>query len=228
MTAPETRHHHDLLIAMTALALVLAWDLSGLDLAATRLVAGPEGFAWRDPWVTRVLFHEGGRWLAGLLLALLAINVWRPLIAGPTGAQRLRWLLVTLACMTVVPALKRVSETSCPWDLAEFGGVATYLSHWRFGLGDGGPGHCFPSGHAVSAFAFLSGWFELRQHRPGLARAWLVMVLALGLLYGATQFVRGAHYVSHTLWTAWLCWGLCALAHASARRDEPLAQAAGA
>jgi membrane-associated PAP2 superfamily phosphatase len=229
MIATQAEHRHpDFLIAAVALALLLAWDLSGLDLAVTRLVAGATGFAWRDPWVTRVLLHEGGRVLAWLLLGLLVVNVWRPFIDGPTRAERLRWLLVTLACVIAVPALKRVSATSCPWDLAEFGGMAAYVSHWRFGFGDGGPGHCFPSGHAVSAFAFLSGWFELRRHRPRLARRWLAAVLALGVLYGGTQFVRGAHYLSHTLWTAWFCWSLCAVVYASARRAEPLAQAAGA
>ena len=30
--------------------------------------------------------------------------------------------------------------------------------------------------------------------------------LLAGLLLGLTQTVRGAHYPSHTLWTAWICW----------------------
>jgi membrane-associated PAP2 superfamily phosphatase len=226
---PSRRRHADFLIAAISLALLLAWDLSGLDLAASRLVAGPAGFGWRDAWVTKVLFHEGGRVFAWLLLGLLAVNVWHPLIDGPTRAERLRWLLVTLACLLLVPALKRVSATSCPWDLAEFGGMASYVSHWRFGIGDDGPGHCFPSGHAVSAFAFLSGWFALRRRRPALAQRWLAAVLLIGVLYGGTQFLRGAHYISHTLWTAWFCWSLCALVYTSlpgraAARLEPQGQ----
>ena len=210
---PPARTMHDLLLALLALALLLGWDASGLDLAVSRLVAGPHGFPLRDAWFTRVLLHEGGRLFGWLVLALLVVNVWRPLIAGPTRAERAGWLLVTLACMIAVPALKRVSATSCPWDLAEFGGVAMYVSHWQFGVSDGGPGHCFPSGHAVSAFGFLAGWFALRRHRPPLARLWLIAVMTLGIACGATQLVRGAHYASHTLWTAWLCWTLCAIAY---------------
>jgi len=206
--------HSDLLITAITLALILLWDASGLDLTMARLVAGPTGFPWRDPWLTRVLLHEGGRVLAWLVFALLLLNVWRPLIAGLSKAERMRWLLVTLVCVVAVPALKRISLTSCPWDLAEFGGVALHVSHWRLGVGDGGPGHCFPSGHAVSAFGFMFGWFALREHRPLLARCWLAGVMVIGLLYGATQFVRGAHYVSHSLWTGWICWALCVLASA--------------
>ena len=35
---------------------------------------------------------------------------------------------------------------------------------------------------------------------------WLGAALVLGFGLGAVQQVRGAHYMSHTLWTAWLCW----------------------
>ena len=27
-----------------------------------------------------------------------------------------------------------------------------------------------------------------------------------GLLLGVAQQLRGAHYMSHTFWTAWYCW----------------------
>jgi hypothetical protein len=117
-----------------------------------------------------------------LLLGLLVLNVWRPLWAGPTRADRVRWLAVTLLCVLAVPALKQFSHTSCPWDLAEFGGVARYVGHWQAGLLDGGPGRCFPSGHATAAFAFFGGWFVLRDHQPRAARLWLAGVLLAGLV----------------------------------------------
>ena len=28
----------------------------------------------------------------------------------------------------------------------------------------------------------------------------------VGLVFGLTQTVRGAHFPSHTFWTAWICW----------------------
>lgn len=233
MTAARTYWRRDLLVTGIALGLLLAWDTSGLDLVLTRLFAGPAGFPWRDHWLTSRLLHEGGRAFAWAVFALLVVNIWRPLIDGPTKAERVRWVVITLLCVIVVPSIKRLSATSCPWDLAEFGGAASYVSHWRFGLADGGPGHCFPSGHATSAFAFLFGAFVLRPHRPGLARAWLLGVLAVGTLFGWAQLARGAHYASHTLWTAWLCWTIAVLAaprpHLCGRTPPPLpGPAAGA
>jgi membrane-associated PAP2 superfamily phosphatase len=200
----------DLHLTLVGLVLVLLWDLSGLDRLALHAVGNAQGFPWRDHVLTSRVLHDGGRWLGWAVAALLAVNVWRPLWAGPTRGERLRWLAVTLLCVVAVPALKQFSATSCPWDLAEFGGVANYVPHWQLGVADGGPGHCFPSGHATAAFGFLGGWFVLREHAPRAARAWLLAVIGAGLLFGGAQFLRGAHPPSHTLWTAWLCWTLSA------------------
>lgn len=221
-TAPRARLDN-LHLTLAGLVLLLLWDLAGLDLSAMHLVADHSGFAWRDQVLTRVVLHEGGRELGWAALAALVVNVWRPLWAGPSRAERLRWLAVTVLCVLVVPALKQFSLSSCPWDLAEFGGVARYVPHWQSIWGhvaDGGPGRCFPSGHAAAAFAFIGGWFVLRPYQPRAARLWLMGVLVCGVLFGVGQFLRGAHYPSHTLWTAWLCWALSA-ALLQPRGDAP-------
>ena len=110
--------------------------------------------------------------------------------------------------------------------MIEFGGSARYVPHWMLGSFDGGPGHCFPSGHAVAAFAFFSGWFLFRSTRPALARAWLGAVRVAGLAYGWGQLARGAHYPSHTLWSAWLCWTACVAVDRLPRSTRPSVVAA--
>ena len=208
-----SRAQRDVLITLSALVLLLAWDASGWDLAAAHLFGDLHGFAWRDSWWASALLHDGGRLLAWALLALLMLATLRTPAAGePSRLKRWRWIGVVLLCVVAVPALKRLSLSSCPWELAEFGGAARYVSHWRSGLGDGGPGHCFPSGHAVSAFAFFGLYFLWRDHAPQRAKAWLAGVGLAGLLFGTAQLARGAHYPSHTLWSAWLCWTIGVLA----------------
>jgi membrane-associated PAP2 superfamily phosphatase len=207
----------DLAIAGVALALLLLWDASGMDLTLVRAWGTAEGFAWRDHGLTSLIAHDGGRWLAGAVLVMLVVNIGRPLFAGLPRAERVRWLLVTLAALLLVPLLKKFSATSCPYELAEFGGRAIYVSHWRFGVADGGPGGCFPSGHATAAAAFFSGWFALRDRHPVAARRWLAATLAATLFFGWAQMVRGAHYPSHTMWSAWLCWTLPMLTAPPAR-----------
>lgn len=201
------------LIAIAALfGAVLLWDLAGLDLAVVRYFGDAAGFRWRDAWWASQVLHSGARAAGWGVVALMAFDAWRPLAAGPSRRARAHALGVTLACAAAIAMLKALSQTSCPWDLAEFGGQARHVSHWAFGLGDGGPGHCFPSGHASTAFALLSGYFLWRRSHPAAARAWLAAVVGIGLVLGAAQLVRGAHYPSHTLWTAWLCWTLAACA----------------
>ena len=211
----------DAAITGIALALLLAWDASGLDLATERLVADTRGFALRDAWWASRLLHDGGRLLSWILLAVFALlGLRQPRLGDPPQSWRWSWVALILMCALAVPALKRVSATSCPWDLAEFGGVAMYVSHWRFGPADGGSGHCFPSGHAVAAFAFFGLHFCWRDYNLRKARLWLTVVLLLGVVYGAAQLVRGAHYPSHTLWSAWLCWTVSAAAYHLLRRKE--------
>lgn len=194
-------------VCAVTLVLLLAWDASGLDLPLARLVGGAQGFAWRDQAALVLLAHEVPRRLAWVAVALLAWGVWRPwgFLRMLTRADRLQLVASVLLGVAAVALIKRASSSSCPWDLAEFGGVAQYVSHWAWGLGDGGGGHCFPAGHASAAFSFLAAWPVLARTVPRLAGRWLVAVLAIGLVLGLSQQLRGAHYMSHTLWSAWLC-----------------------
>jgi membrane-associated PAP2 superfamily phosphatase len=200
----------DLALALALLALLLCWEASGLDLVIAGWYGNAQGFALREAWITRDLLHDGGRQLAGAALAVCVAAAWW---GGRDGrARRFAWVGVVLACLVTVPALKRLSGTSCPWDLAEFGGSVAYVPHWLLTVLDGGPGHCFPSGHAVAAFAFLPLYFQWRGPKPRQARLILVTVLAAGAVFGWAQLARGAHFPSHTLWSAWICWAIGAAA----------------
>lgn len=212
-------------LTLLALALLMTWDALGGDLPLARLAGTPMGFPWRDnPFLVHVM-HEGAKNLSWLLLVGLFAAIRWPvgvLRRLPTAA-RVQLALSVLASVLAVSLLKHASDTSCPWDLKEFGGVARHVSHWAWGLRDGGPGGCFPAGHASAAFAFIGGYFVLRHVAPRAALAWLGTALVAGLVLGVAQQLRGAHYMSHTLWTAWVCWTVgFAIELAVTRRRKPL------
>jgi membrane-associated PAP2 superfamily phosphatase len=210
----------DWVIAALGLACILLWDLAGWDMAVMRWFGNAQGFALREAWWFRAVLHDGGRVLSFALMGLMLVDAFYPLRAGPSRQQRGYWIGVTLLCVLLVQVMKRTSTTSCPWDLVEFGGVARYVTHWQFGGLDGGGGHCFPAGHASAAFVFLSLYFLWREQDAKVARGLLAGVLLAGLAFSVTQLVRGAHYPSHMLWSAWLCWTVCALsAHWQRRRN---------
>ncbi len=204
---------------LASLALLLAWDAAGFDLPVARLFAGARGFPLREHWALTTLLHLGARDLAWLVGAWLLAGVWWPtgVLRRLSRAGRVQWLLTALASVLLINVLKNGSLTSCPWDLAEFGGAATHVSHWAWGQVDGGPGRCFPAGHASAGFAFIGGYFVLRQADPRAAVLVLIAALAAGMALGVAQQLRGAHFMSHTLWTAWLCWGVAVAIDASFR-----------
>lgn len=208
-------------LSLLLLATALAWDATHLDLAVARLAGSAAGFPWREHWLLAGLLHEGGRRLSWLLAAGLLAAIWWPV--GPlrrlARPARIRLALSTVLAALAVSTLKAGSATSCPWDLAQFGGAARYTSHWSL-LADGGPGRCFPAGHASAGFAFVGGYFAFRPVDEQLARRWLAIALAAGLLLGLGQQWRGAHFMSHTLWTAVVCWFAAWAVHAPWRQER--------
>jgi membrane-associated PAP2 superfamily phosphatase len=110
---------------------------------------------------------------------------------------------------------KARSALHCPWDVDRYGGAAPYLR-----LLDGVPagwsnGACFPAGHASSALwlaAFCVWWLP---QAPRKAAAVFAAGLAAGFALGWVQQLRGAHFLSHTLWSVWtaaaVLWALFAL-----------------
>lgn len=200
-------------IAAASLLLILLWELSGADLWLMQQLGSVHGFALREQWWPRVLLHEGLRGLATIayLYLLIGICFALPGLRTFTRAQRIEMLCGVTLSLLLVSSLKSLSLTSCPWDLAQFGGMASYVPHWLPGVSDGGPGRCFPSGHASAGFAFLS--VAAAINAPMLRRRVLITVLLFGVLCGVAQVLRGAHYPSHVLWTAWLCGVVAPLNH---------------
>lgn len=222
---PVTPSFHPILanrlwqISLIGLTLTLLWDASGLDLWVMAQLGSSHGFAWQHNWWLETVLHDGARQLAWVVLALLALMVWRPLgfFRRLPRHQRIEMLLGTLLALVLVSTAKHHSLSSCPWDLQQFGGVAQYRSHWAWGMPDGGPGKCFPGGHASAAFAFLALPLSLlaTQHAEDRHTGWwcLAAVLLAGGVLGATQTLRGAHFPSHNLWTALICWTVALLNH---------------
>jgi len=121
------------------------------------------------------------------------------------GAWR-RGAMYMALIVAVVDVLRHYSPFSCPWDLLEYGG------------GKPDTGRCLPAAHPLVGFSLFGLWLALREQRPRAARSALAAALAIGFAAGAVQAARGAHFVSHVLWTAWIAWALTLALAAPARR----------
>jgi membrane-associated PAP2 superfamily phosphatase len=211
----KVNQHPQLLASLwlwgTLLVLTLVWDASGADLSAMTWLGDPQGFAWRDHWWLSSVLHNGAKQLAVLVyVGVLAMTLWpKGIWRQLPPSQRLEIAMGITLSLVVITAIKRISLTSCPWDLEAFGGTARYVSHWTWGVSDGGGGSCFPGGHASSAFAFMAlslPWLmSMDKDQQRLGRAMTAAILLTGLVLGLAQTLRGAHYPSHTAWTALVC-----------------------
>ncbi|QNP42117.1 phosphatase PAP2 family protein [Lysobacter terrestris] len=193
-----------------------AWTLLHGDFwLADRLYAW-EGHTWmlRHAWVTQTLIHLLGRDLStAAWLVVLAAFVVASMRASWRHLRRpLLYLLVATALSTLLVAwIKSWSNIDCPWDLARYGGARAYFGLFEPRPAGMGRGVCFPAGHAGGGYTWLALYFFLLAVRPRLRWLGLAAGLSAGLLFGISQQLRGAHFLSHDLAAIAICWGSAVL-----------------
>ena len=148
-------------------------------------------------------------WLAGFK----KINSMMQRLHCPLWVQanhrRFIWVFVALVISTsTISILKHYSIHSCPWNLLPYGGTQPWIALFGDLPAGAVAGHCFPGGHASGGFALMAIYFGFRDTLPKLAKAGLMLGLFFGFAMGWGQMMRGAHFMSHNLWTAWIVWML--------------------
>lgn len=196
-----------------AAALVLQAFISSfqLDLALANLLYQLEGGQWllRDNWFFSTLLHSGGRRVSiGLLLIVIAAFAASFFADGLRQRRRVIGFLMMapLSATLLISWLKHVTGVDCPWDISVYGGDQPYRPLLSTLLMGGGDGACFPAGHASAGYAWVAVYFAAQAVYPAWQRRLLVAALALGALFGVCQQLRGAHFLSHDLWSLTLCW----------------------
>lgn len=112
-------------------------------------------------------------------------------------------LIAMVTSTSLVGLLKSQSEHACPWNIVEIHHQTVMWSKHIVGLGK-----CFPGGHASAGFALIALYFAYRKSYPKAARFLLVFGLIFGAAMSIVQMVRGAHFLSHNLWTLWWTWAV--------------------
>ena len=145
-------------------------------------------------------------WAKNLVVAFCVIVLLRGLY---TRNRRLLlvWLMMAVGAL-VVSLLKSASAHSCPWDLVQYGGKAQEFLLFSATPADAGPGRCFPGGHSSVGFILMAWFFCFYPSRPRLARLCWALGLLAGLWLGYGQIMRGAHFLTHNLWTGWWVWAV--------------------
>lgn len=203
-----------LTIMLVAGALAILWlgRCTDLDLMLADAVfdAQRRVFPWRDAWLTVTFNHV----IVKQLLMLLALGIvgyalvdaWRPR-AGLSALGRLQLRTVAMSAVlvpAVTSALKHLSTSHCPWDLLRYGGEQPYVRLFGTAPAATLPGQCLPAGHASSALWLVALAVCWLPERPSRARAAALLAIGAGATVGYLQQLRGAHFMTHTLWSIWI------------------------
>nr|WP_243748827.1 phosphatase PAP2 family protein [Pseudomaricurvus alcaniphilus] len=132
--------------------------------------------------------------------------------------QGLAFLCSTvILALLLVSTLKGLTHIDCPWSFQRYGGERAYEPIFQKIFGSGN-GRCFPSGHASGGYAWIALYFYCLLYKPRWRYVGLAFGLLLGLTFGLAQQLRGAHFVSHDIWTLTICWYTGLLGYVLQRR----------
>jgi membrane-associated PAP2 superfamily phosphatase len=218
---------------LLAAAALLGLEATDVDRTVSMWFFDPASgmFPLRYNIFLETVLHQWTKYVVVLLACLALAGLALSFIVAPLRPQRRLLLFVALSLVlapATVSGLKLLSNKHCPWDLEEFGGFLPYTR-----LLDTTPpglkaGNCFPAGHASTGFVLMAFYFAGRaRQRPGLARAGLAAGLAAGMVLGLGRMLQGAHFLSHTLWSAVACWTVLALLYAAILRPQEAGGTAG-
>ena len=197
-------------VALIFLIAVFLFHETKIDEILIRPFYSSESASWpfQNAFLFQNVLHKGGEKLDVLIVISFISILFTKKIRSDRGLQILFYhgLLSALLCMAIVTVLKSSNPILCPWDTGAFGGLHGFVSLFSFFDRNLPVSHCFPAGHSSGGFAWISFYFS-GQLVYGERRArYLAPGLILGCIFGITQQMRGAHFISHDFATFVICW----------------------
>jgi membrane-associated PAP2 superfamily phosphatase len=206
------------------LAPIFAFTMADVSIArALFFDASSSQWIGGESWWINEFLHTGGRWAIRLVAVLTLVF----LIVASVDRRLQEWrrpagyfLLAMVLTIGIVGLLKTITNIDCPVDLQLFGGQFPYVHLFEDRPDALRHARCFPAAHASSGYALVALYFTFRERHRALARFGLGLGVTLGVIFGLAQQSRGAHFVSHDLWSAFLVWALSLTLYAFAFKAQ--------
>lgn len=204
---------HIVLPLLLLTGLFILFDHLGWDLWCSDLFYFPQqgGWKYKHSWWAEQVLHKGGRNLIVSIAAVCLLVIAESFSSGSTLIRYRRaalYLILSIGLSTGTVAIgKSTINRHCPWDYERYDGLVVYTSIFSPQINSAVPqGHGFPAGHASGGFSLVALYFVFYGHRPFWAKVGLSIGLITGVIFTFAQLVRGAHFVSHSIFTLALCW----------------------
>jgi membrane-associated PAP2 superfamily phosphatase len=212
-------------LILGAIALLALFGSSDLDRSVSRWFFhdAQRTFPLVNHWLLKTVLHDAAQAasaLAALALVGVTASAWLARKPGRLHGMRRELLFASVAAFisaALVGALKHFSTHVCPWDLTDFGGLATYRQLFTAPTALHAVRGCLPAAHPLTGYAWLGVGFVLYPTARRLARQTWYLAFTAGTVCGFVQVMRGAHFLSHVLWSAWLVWAVSVAILAASR-----------
>lgn len=212
------RTNRKLAISIALLAAIFVFfEISDADLRIQDLFYDFSTHSWavdaKDP-LPRALFYTWPKvliWTAGVALLGLALIPQDYRIRRMFPAWKRNEILVVIGTLALAPTsvatLKATTNVFTPSEIRRYGGPAPYVKVCEAYPANDHParrGRGFPAGHASGGFALMA--LAALASTRGSRIFCIAGGIAIGSVLGAYQILKGAHYLSHTIITALICW----------------------
>lgn len=186
-------------------------EYSGIDLwlAGNFYDASTGTWPYQSSFITSNVLHTGGRNFIVFCALINLLAIFASFVDSRLAPYRKHLMFMFIAALSgplLVGLLKNSTYIYTPWDLQFFGGDKPYIRIFDVVSADASVGHAFPGGHSSGGFAYISAFFALSAMGSKYRYyGWYVPIFC-GLVFAATQEIRGAHFLSHDLFSFAICW----------------------
>lgn len=213
-TTQRSKHASNAVYALFCglIVLVFLQQYTGVDVAVANFYFDPtsQTFPWKNTWFANDFMHVYIKHvieiLGGVIISICLLDLIYPIKKISQCLKlRLRFVAISATLIpTIIALLKAHASSHCPWDTEQFGGHYPHLKLFESLPATLKAGHCLPAGHASTGLwlaAFCIFWLP---HAPRKAFFVFLLGLSVGFVLGWVQQMRGAHFLSHTLWSMWI------------------------
>lgn len=187
--------------AIVALIGMIYSHESGVDTTLASYFFNPnKQWLFRNSFILEKILHKGGvLFVIVLLLGIIGRLFYLNKFHYDKKQRDYLGFVFCCSIFTIITVffLKKWSTLPCPWNSVFFGGEINpprLLEAFSLGLTKE---NCFPAAHSSGGFGFLSMYFGYTLIYGKRRIKTLIPGLGLGVIFGVTQQLRGAHYLSH-------------------------------
>jgi len=194
-----------------------------LDFIIADFIYGQFEWKFKKSFIFEGLLHKFARIMLITIYIGLIYQLIKNILDAADSIAIYNLLILILAIgssVAIVSIAKRFMDVDCPWDLIRYGGDKPFFPLFEYNNQYLPSAHCFPASHASVGFSWIALYFYFKVTNSTLKFKALGLVLLMGSVFGFAQQLRGAHFISHDLWSFSICLLTCIFIYKLAYRAK--------